>query len=102
MMTDETPEDIRALALAHGEDAIAVLAEIMNDAKAPASIRVSAAKAILERGFGKPGKEPPPDDGNRAEPVIRFQRVLVYPDGSEEEYGSENSQVEEVQESRAA
>src|SRR5689334_16054865 len=70
MMTDETdiPDDIGALARAHGAAAIAVLAEIMTDADAPAGARISAAKTLLERGWGKAGTKPP-DDGNRLGPV---------------------------------
>jgi len=70
MMTDETdiPDDIAALAREHARAAIAVLAEIMTDADAPAGARISAAKALLERGWGKAGTKPP-DDGNRLGPV---------------------------------
>jgi len=66
------PEDVQGLyALAkqltaigeYGQAALQVLADIMNDKAVAASTRVSAAKAILERGFGKPAanaKEPAP------------------------------------------
>src|SRR5690349_8007827 len=78
MMTDETdvPDDIAELARAHGAAAIAVLAEIMNDADAPAGVRVSAAKALLERGWGKAGTTPP-DGGNRAPPVTHIEHVII-------------------------
>src|ERR1700754_1742182 len=55
MMTDEAniSADIRELARVHGRAAIAVLAEIMNQADAPASARLSAARTLLDRGWGK-------------------------------------------------
>ena len=55
MMTDETdiPTGIQKLARTHGMAAIAVLAEIMNQANAPASARVSAARTLLDRAWGK-------------------------------------------------
>ena len=46
--------DLAALARAHTADAIATLVEVMNDRDAPASARVSAASAVLDRGYGKP------------------------------------------------
>ena len=52
------------LAGAHSEAALTALAQIMTDAKAPASARVSAAVAILDRAFGRPAQlvpEPPAD-----------------------------------------
>src|SRR5262245_27627505 len=41
------------LARAHGPQAIAMLARLMNDAKVSASTRVTAAAQLLDRGFGK-------------------------------------------------
>jgi hypothetical protein len=50
----KTPTDIRSLARAHTETAINVLAGIMNESEAPHAARVSAATALLDRGWGKP------------------------------------------------
>ncbi len=44
---------IRALARKHGKDAINTLAAIMNQDDGPATARVSAALALLDRGRGK-------------------------------------------------
>jgi hypothetical protein len=44
----------RDLATPHAERAIAVLAEIMNDEKAPPQARINAAVHMLDRAFGKP------------------------------------------------
>ncbi len=49
----KTPTDIRSLARSHTESAIRTLAKIMTSGKAPAAARVSAAIALLDRGWGK-------------------------------------------------
>ena len=70
--------DIKKLALAHAEAAIQVLADIMNNADAPAGARISAAKTLLDRGLGKvtTQKEEPE---SREAPVVRIERVIVDP-----------------------
>lgn len=45
--------DIRSLARSHTETAIRTLVGIMNQEKAPPAARVSAAEALLNRGWGK-------------------------------------------------
>lgn len=50
----KTPTDIRSLARAHTETALRVLAGIMEQDSAPHAARVSAATALLDRGWGKP------------------------------------------------
>lgn len=47
------PEEINAAARAHTKKAISTLVDVVQDAKAPASARVSAAQAILDRGWGR-------------------------------------------------
>ena len=49
----EDPE-LKELARAKTKEAIQVLASIMKSKKAPAAARVSAACALLDRGYGKP------------------------------------------------
>jgi len=46
--------EIKELAGAHMAEAIKTLVSIMNDAKSPPAARVSAANALLDRGYGKP------------------------------------------------
>lgn len=46
--------DIAAMAKEHAEIALKVLVSVANNTKAPSAARVSAASAILDRGFGKP------------------------------------------------
>lgn len=50
----KTPTDIRSLARSHTETALSTLAGIMRETKAPHAARVSAAVALLDRGWGKP------------------------------------------------
>lgn len=56
-------KDLAEAAKAHAEDALAVLVEIAKDSEAPHSARVSAANAIIDRGYGKPFTQGPGDDG---------------------------------------
>lgn len=46
-------KDVRALAQQYGEQAIEALAEIMEDIAQPGACRVSAAKELLDRAYGK-------------------------------------------------
>lgn len=50
----KTPTDIRSLARSHTDSAIKVLSGIMQQKDAPPAARVSAAQALLDRGWGKP------------------------------------------------
>jgi hypothetical protein len=50
----KTPADIRSLARAHTDSALLTLARIMSNDEAPHAARVSAATALLDRGWGKP------------------------------------------------
>lgn len=45
--------DVRELAQKYGPDAVEALASIFKDEKQPAAARVSAAKEILDRAYGK-------------------------------------------------
>lgn len=48
---------LRDVAREHTQDAVNTLVEVMTDAAAPHPARVSAASAILDRGWGKPTQE---------------------------------------------
>lgn len=50
----KAPVEIRSLARSHTDKALKVLKEIMEDATIQAGARVSAAVALLDRGWGKP------------------------------------------------
>jgi hypothetical protein len=58
----KAPIDIRSLARAHTEIAIKVLAGIAKDGTNE-SARVSAAAALLDRGWGKPSQTRTNEDG---------------------------------------
>ena len=46
--------EVKELARAHTAEAIQTLVSIMNDRKSAPAARVSAANALLDRGYGKP------------------------------------------------
>jgi hypothetical protein len=46
--------EVKELARAHTSEAIETLVSIMTDPKGAAAARVSAANALLDRGYGKP------------------------------------------------
>ena len=45
---------VRDLARAYTEAAIEKLAQVMNDPKTPKAVQIEAAKALLDRGHGRP------------------------------------------------
>lgn len=52
--TTAAKRDLIEMAKEHGHSAVAVLAEIMNNKAEAVSARVSAAVALLDRGYGRP------------------------------------------------
>jgi len=72
----KTSANIRSLARAHTENAIAALASIMNQKKAPPSARIAAAQVLLDRGWGKP-TQPISGDDDGAPLIVRIERVIV-------------------------
>jgi hypothetical protein len=78
----KTPTDIRSLARSHTAKAIRVLAGIVNAGRAPAAARVSAAIALLDRGWGKPEqyhevRQKVPDQMTDAELNVEIARVAA-------------------------
>ncbi len=65
--------EVRELAGEYTEDALKTLVQIMNDNKAAAAARIAAAKAVLDRGHGKPAQalEPASEDDGPMKVVIR-------------------------------
>lgn len=59
----------------YGEKALKALSDVMEDAKAPPSARVSAASALLDRGFGKPTQPISGDDD--APPIQNDHKVDI-------------------------
>jgi hypothetical protein len=48
--------DVKEAAKSHTRQAMLTLLSVMNDSDAPAAARVSAAQAVLDRGWGKPSQ----------------------------------------------
>ncbi len=81
----KAPTDIRSLARAHTETALNVLAGIMREPKAPHAARVSAAEALLSRGWGKPAQRIGGDaDG---EPITIRQIITGVPRAADDKPG---------------
>ena len=70
----KTPTEIKSLARSHTKSALNVLAGIMNETTAPHAARVSAAKELLDRGWGKAvqAMEHSGKDGESLSIAVRF------------------------------
>lgn len=69
--------DVRELAQSYGPKALEVLASIMEGEDQPPAARVSAAKEILDRAYGKsPQPTEGGDAGNLTEAVTRLIEAL--------------------------
>lgn len=75
--------EIRSLARSHTRTAINVLVGILRSKDATAAARVSAANAILDRGWGKalPAKQNGGD--GVLELIQRIERIIVHPENSD-------------------
>lgn len=78
---------IKALARRHTRAAIKVLAAIMNQSDGPATARVSAAQALLDRGWGKAAQPIAGEEGGLAV-VAKIERVIVDPQENNDHSGS--------------
>ena len=63
--------DIRSLARAQTALAIRTLTGVCGSKAAPAAARVSAAQALLDRGWGRPARPPTGEDGDAIRVTIR-------------------------------
>jgi hypothetical protein len=76
----KTLVEIRSLARGHTRTAIRVLVGIMRSEDATPAARVSAANAILDRGWGK-ATQPQESSGDGViELIHRIERVIVHPE----------------------
>ena len=74
-----TPTEIRALARRQTRTALKVLVGIMRSDDATPAVRLSAANAILDRGWGKSAQ--PIESGEEGvETVHRVERIIVRPE----------------------
>jgi hypothetical protein len=75
---------IRSLARSHTRTALNVLVRIMRSKDATAAARVSAANAILDRGWGKAPQAIQNGD-SALELIHRIERVIVHPENPDSE-----------------
>jgi hypothetical protein len=85
-----TAAALRKLAREHSEAAVEVLAEVATQGSSEAS-RVTAAMALLERGYGKSGNILPAE-GTRP-PIVYYRIELI--DGTRDEAGLTDDQAED-------
>ena len=79
----KTLTEIRSLARSHTRSAINALAGIMRSKSATPAARVSAANAILDRGWGKPPQATENAGDGARELIHRIERVIVHPENSD-------------------
>jgi hypothetical protein len=70
---------IRSLARTHTRTAVNVLVRIMRNEDATPAARVSAANAILDRGWGKATQPIGNNDDGTIELIHRIERIIVNP-----------------------
>jgi hypothetical protein len=76
----KTLTEIRSLARSHTRTAINVLVRIMRSKDVTAAARVTAANAILDRGWGKAAQPLQNGDDGALELIHRIERVIVSPE----------------------
>jgi len=86
-----TLTEIRSLARSHTRTAIRVLAGIMRSEDATPAARVSAANAILDRGWGKATQPVENSDDGVLELIHRIERIIVHPGGANSGDGVHNA-----------
>jgi hypothetical protein len=75
--------EIRSLARSHTRTALNILVGIMRSKDATAAARVSAANAILDRGWGKAPQAVQNGEDGALELIHRIERVIVHPENSD-------------------
>ena len=74
--------EIRSLARSHTRTALNILVQVMRNKDATPAARVTAANAILDRGWGKAIQAI--ENGDRPlELIHRIERVIVHPENSD-------------------
>lgn len=76
-----TLTEIRSIARSHTRTAIRVLVGIMRSDDATPAVRISAANAILDRGWGKATQPIENGDDGVLELIHRIERIIVHPGG---------------------
>jgi hypothetical protein len=86
-MPNKTITEIRSLARSHTRTAINVLVGVMRSKNATHAARVSAANAILDRGWGKAPQALESGEDGALELIHRIERVIVRPEIPDGESG---------------
>ena len=81
----KTLTEIRSMARSHTRTAINALVGVMRSKDATHAARVSAANAILDRGWGKATQALENGDEGALELVHRIERVIVHPQNTDRE-----------------
>lgn len=81
----KTLTEIRSLARSHTGAAIRALAGVMNSRNATHAAKISAANAILDRGWGKPPQSLQNGDDGALELIHRIERIIVHPETGDNE-----------------
>jgi hypothetical protein len=76
----KTVAEIRSLARSYTRTALNVLVGVMRSKDATAAAKVSAANAILDRGWGKATQPVGNSDDGALELIHRIERVIVHPE----------------------
>jgi hypothetical protein len=76
----KTITEIRSLARNHTRTAINALVGVMKSKDATHAARVSAATAILDRGWGRPVQALENGDHGALELIHKIERVIVHPE----------------------
>jgi hypothetical protein len=79
----KTLTEIRSLARSHTRTALNVRVGVMRSKDATATARVSAANAILDRGWGKATQAIETGDNGALELIHRIERVIAHPENSD-------------------
>ena len=87
MSKSRTITEIRSIARSYTRGAINTLVGVMRSKDATHAARVSAANAILDRGWGKAPQALENGDGGALELVHKIERVIVHPEHGEKEKG---------------
>lgn len=77
-----TLTEIRSVARSHTRTAINVLVGVMSSDEATPAARVSAANAILDRGWGKAAQPFENGEDDVLELIHRIERIIVHPEKS--------------------
>jgi hypothetical protein len=79
----KTITEIRSLARSHTRTALNVLVGIMRSKDATAAARVTAANAVLDRGWGKATQTIETSEDGALELIHKIERIIVHPENSD-------------------